>query len=131
MIEDPLDGRTIGSPDGSFVLAEWTDEGETSRERPIAPLHLHRSEDEARYVLEGRLGFRIGDEVVEVGPGGAVVAPAGAAHTYWNAEASRARYLLVMGPQTARLVEAVHAMTPFDPSRLPALFEQHDSELLA
>ena len=40
------------------LVAEWVDEGETSRDRPIAPLHLHRSEDEAWFVLEGRLGFR-------------------------------------------------------------------------
>ena len=53
MIEDPLAGLTIGRADGSFLIAEWADEGETSRERPIAPLHLHRSEDEAWYVLEG------------------------------------------------------------------------------
>ena len=37
------------------VVAEWADAGETSRDRPIAPLHLHRSEDEAWYVLEGTL----------------------------------------------------------------------------
>jgi hypothetical protein len=37
-------------------VEEWRDQGETSRERPIAPLHLHRSEDEAWYVLEGALG---------------------------------------------------------------------------
>jgi mannose-6-phosphate isomerase-like protein (cupin superfamily) len=129
MIEEPLAGHTIGS--GTFVLAEWADEGETSRERPIAPLHLHRSEDEAWYVLEGRLGFRVGDEEVEVGPGGAVVVPAGAAHSYWNAGSARARYLLVMGPQTAALVGAIHAMDPFEPSCLPELFRAHDSELLA
>jgi mannose-6-phosphate isomerase-like protein (cupin superfamily) len=130
VIEERLEGRTIGSADGSFVIAEWADEGETSRERPIAPLHLHRSEDEAWYVLEGRLGFRVGDHEVEAGVGGAVVVPAGAAHTYWNAHRARTRYLLVMGPLTARLIEAIHAMDPFDPAQLPALFEDHDSELL-
>jgi hypothetical protein len=35
-----------------------------------------------------------------------------------------------MGPLTARLIEAIHAMDPFDPARLPALFDEHDSELL-
>ena len=131
MIEKPLTGRTIGSPDGSFVVAEWVDEGETSRERTIAPLHLHRSEDELWYVLEGRLGLLVGDEETEVGAGGAVLAPAGSSHTYWNAHDRLTRYLLVMGPMTFRLIEAIHAMDPFDPSQLPALFEQHDSELLA
>jgi mannose-6-phosphate isomerase-like protein (cupin superfamily) len=112
------------------VVAEWADRGETSRDRPIAPLHLHRSEDEAWFVLEGRLGFRRGDEEVEAGPGESVIVKAGQPHSYWNAGIGLARYVIVMGPQTAALVEAIHAMSPFDPARLPALFEQHDSELL-
>ncbi|HZQ63906.1 MAG TPA: cupin domain-containing protein [Gaiellaceae bacterium] len=131
MIAERLAGRTIGGVDGTFVVAEWADRGDTSRERPIAPLHLHRSEDEAWYILEGRLGFRAGDDELEAGPGGAVLVPAGLSHTYWNAGGGPARYLLVMGPQTARLIEAIHAMDPFDPARLPDLFREHDSELLA
>jgi mannose-6-phosphate isomerase-like protein (cupin superfamily) len=131
MIEEQLAGRTIGLANGTFVVAEWSDGGETSRERPVAPLHLHRSEDEAWYVLEGRLAFRVGEEEVEAGAGGAVVVPRGVAHTYWNAGTGRARYLLVMGPLTARLIEAIHALDPFDPAQLPELFRRHDSELLA
>ena len=109
------------------VVAEWADAGETSRDRPIAPLHLHRSEDEAWYVLEGRLGFRVGDEEIEAEEGSAVVVKAGTPHSYWNAEAQPARYVIVMGPRTAALVEAIHA-GGFDD--IGALFEAHDSELL-
>jgi mannose-6-phosphate isomerase-like protein (cupin superfamily) len=131
MIEERLAGRTLGSLGGTFVVAEWADEGETSRDRPVAPLHLHKGEDEGWYVLEGRLGFRLGEREVEADVGGAVLAPAGVAHSYWNAGSGRTRYLIVMGPITARLVEAIHAMDPFDPGRLPELFREHDSELLA
>jgi mannose-6-phosphate isomerase-like protein (cupin superfamily) len=130
VIVEPLSGRTIGTAQGSFVLAEWADEGETSRERPIAPLHLHHGEDEAWYVLEGRLGFRVGDEELEAGAGAAVLVPAGAPHAYWNAAGERAKYLLVMGPRTFELVEAIHSLDPFDPARLPELFRRYDSELL-
>ena len=112
------------------LVAEWVDEGETSRDRPIAPPHLHRSEDEACYVLEGRLGFRVGDEQVEADVGRSVIVKAGTPHSYWNAHAGRTRYVIVMGPLTARLIESIHAMNPFDPAQLPALFEEHQSELL-
>ena len=64
------------------LVAEWVDEGETSRDRPIAPLHLHRSEDEAWYVLEGRLGFRMGDEEIVAEAGNAVIVPAGMPHRF-------------------------------------------------
>jgi mannose-6-phosphate isomerase-like protein (cupin superfamily) len=111
-------------------VEEWRDQGETSRERPIAPLHLHRSEDEAWYVLEGALGLRAGEEEIRADTGRAVIVSAGTPHSYWNATPGLTRYVIVMGPRTAALVAAIHAMDPFDPARLPALFEEHDSELL-
>ena len=111
-------------------VEEWGDTGETSRDRPIAPLHLHRSEDEAWYVLEGALGFRSGEEEIHADKGRAVIVRARTPHSYWNATAGLTRYVIVMGPLTAALVAAIHALDPFDPARLPALFEEHDSELL-
>ncbi len=118
----------LGSPDGSFVVEECVDQGETSAERPVAPLHLHRNEDEAWYVLEGALAFRVGDESVEVGAGSGIVVPRATPHTFWNATGGRTRYLIVMAPETARLVEAIHSGTATD---VRALFEDHDSQLLA
>jgi mannose-6-phosphate isomerase-like protein (cupin superfamily) len=119
------------NPDAMIGLVEeWADEGETSRDRPIAPLHLHRSEDEAWYVLEGALGFRVEDEEIEAVAGRAVIVPAGTPHSYWNATDGRARYVIVLGPKTAALIAAIHALAPSERARLPALFEEHDSELL-
>ena len=109
------------------VVAEWADAGETSRDRPIAPLHLHRSEDEAWYVLEGRLGFRVGDEEIEAEEGSAVVVKAGTPHSYWNAISEPTRYLLVMTPRIHALIEALHSGERTDWARI---FEEHDSELL-
>ena len=34
-----------------------------------APVHRHTREDEYSYVLEGRMGALLGDDVVEAGPG--------------------------------------------------------------
>lgn len=111
----------------SFVIAEWTDPGSTSRERPIAGLHLHRSDDEAWYVLSGRLGFRVGDEEREVGAGESILVPRGTAHTYWNAISEPTRYLLVMTPRIHQLIEALHSGERDDYARI---FAEHDSELL-
>jgi len=117
----------LGSPDGTFVVVQWTAGDDTSRDRPIAALHLHRDEDEAWYVLEGRLGFRIGDDEVEARAGDGVFVPRGTPHTYWNAASSATRYLLVMGPRTAELVEELHKPGASD---FAALFERYRSELL-
>ena len=123
----PLRGTTIGGDD--FVLAEWADDGEsTSAERPIAPLHVHDRDDEAWVVLEGTLGFRLGDELVEAPAGSAVLVPAGTPHSFWNATSAPARYVLVMTPRIAALVAALHE--PGARDDLDALFHRFDSRLL-
>jgi mannose-6-phosphate isomerase-like protein (cupin superfamily) len=111
----------------SFVIADWTDPGVTSAERPIAGLHVHRSDDEAWYVLSGRLGFQVGDERVEVGPGGSILVERGTPHSYWNAVAEPTHYLLVMSPRIHQLIEALHSGERSD---WAAIFEEHDSVLL-
>jgi len=40
-----------------------------------APLHLHTREDEYSFVLQGRMGALLGDDVVEAGPGDLVFKP--------------------------------------------------------
>jgi mannose-6-phosphate isomerase-like protein (cupin superfamily) len=111
----------------SFVIADWTDAG-SHPGRPIAGLHVHRSDDEAWVVLEGRLGFRVGEEELEVPAGGSVLVPRGTAHSYWNPAREPARYLLVMTPRIHHLIEVLHAGERDD---FEAVFEEHDSELLA
>src|SRR5690606_28730937 len=50
-----------------------------------APLHRHHREDEYSYVLTGRMGALLGDEVLTAGPGTWVFKPRGQWHTFWNA----------------------------------------------
>jgi mannose-6-phosphate isomerase-like protein (cupin superfamily) len=111
-----------------FVVAEWVDEGESSAERPIAPLHVHHGDDEAWYVLEGALGFRSGEERLQAHTGAGVLVPRGTAHTFWNSAGARTRYLIVMTPRIAALIEALHE--PGASDDLHALFRRFDSELL-
>ena len=111
----------------SFVVVEWADPG-THPGRPIAPLHVHHADDEAWYVLEGRLGFSLGDRRVEIAAGESVLAPRGTPHAYWNAHAAPTRYLLVMTPRIRRLIEALHAGDGRD---YATIFREHASELLA
>jgi mannose-6-phosphate isomerase-like protein (cupin superfamily) len=120
-------GRQLGGPESDFVIVEWTDSGESEYEW-IAPLHVHHADDEAWYVLEGMLRFRIDDEIREVGAHSAVMAPKGTPHAYGNARRGEpARYLLVMTPKIAALIQALHAPGADDYAEI---FRSHDSELL-
>jgi mannose-6-phosphate isomerase-like protein (cupin superfamily) len=120
---EPLAGRVLGGTD--FVVVEWTDSG--GDPRPLAPLHVHHRDDEAWYVLEGKLGFRLGDEQVEASAGSAVLVPRGRPHTFWNPAPETARYLLIMTPTIYRLIEAVHEPGERD---MAELFRSYDSELV-
>lgn len=131
MIASPLAGNVLGSDGRQFVIAEWRDGGGVpGQRRLIAPTHLHRSDDEAWYVLEGSLMFRVGNDDIEAHAGSAVLAPAGAVHTYWNPSADAARYLIIMTPNIHHLIQAIHAMPVRTRDALAAVFEEHDSTLL-
>jgi mannose-6-phosphate isomerase-like protein (cupin superfamily) len=131
----PLAGNTIGSTSSDFVIAEWKDDGRPANSPPlpfglIAPPHVHHRDDEAWYVLEGKLCVRAGDEVIEASAGSAVLVPRGTPHTYWNPAPQRARYLLVMTANIYRLIQDLHAMSDRSPARLRQVFERHESSLV-
>ncbi|HEU5244298.1 MAG TPA: cupin domain-containing protein, partial [Gaiellaceae bacterium] len=63
-----------------------------------SPLHRHTSEDEYSYVLEGRLGAQLGDDILEAGPGELVRKPRGQEHAFWNAGDEPLRFLEIISP---------------------------------
>ena len=131
LIAPPLAGNVLGSAANDFVIAEWKDAGAPpGPPRWIAPLHLHRNDDEAWYVLEGALCVRRGNEVVEAQAGSGVFVPRGTPHTYWNPGTGLTRYLLIMTSNIYSLIQDIHAMSERSPDALSAVFEKHDSELV-
>jgi mannose-6-phosphate isomerase-like protein (cupin superfamily) len=73
-------------------------------EHPIAPRtlagprHVHEHEDEYSYVLDGEVGFEIGDDVFTASAGQLVAKPRGIWHAFWNAADEPARVLEVIAP---------------------------------
>jgi mannose-6-phosphate isomerase-like protein (cupin superfamily) len=63
-----------------------------------APLHRHSREDEYSFVLEGRVGALLGEEVVYGEPGDLIFKPRGQWHTFWNAGDTPARILEIISP---------------------------------
>ena len=60
--------------------------------------HNHSREDEFTVVLAGTVGARVGDRVVDAGPGASMVKPRGIPHAMWNAGPEPARVLEVLSP---------------------------------
>ena len=85
----------------------WTEEtggGFSLVEHPMpprhlaAPLHKHSREDEYSYVVEGRMGAILGDDVVYAEVGDLVFKPRDQWHTFWNAGDEPCRILEIIAP---------------------------------
>ena len=63
-----------------------------------APLHLHTREDEYSFVLEGRMGALLGDDVIYAEAGELAFKPREQWHTFWNPDASPCRILEIISP---------------------------------
>jgi mannose-6-phosphate isomerase-like protein (cupin superfamily) len=118
-VTGPRDGTTgfLGSIGVRFMINGSESGGGFSLvEHPMsahalgAPLHRHSREDEYSYVVDGRVGALLGDEVVVGKPGDLIFKPRDQWHTFWNA-----------GDRPARLLEIIS----------PAGFEQYFAELVA
>ena len=133
-----IDGEETG---GQFSLVEHPLEP-----RALAgPMHRHTNEDEYSYVLEGRMGAQLGDDVVVAHPGDLVFKPRGQWHTFWNPDDEPARVLelisppgferyfrelgqlLAAGPPDPEERAAISAryQLEVDPTSVPALVEKH------
>jgi mannose-6-phosphate isomerase-like protein (cupin superfamily) len=140
-IVGPADGRTVRA--ASVVVRHLIDAEETGRgfsvvEHPIdphvlaAPLHRHSREDEYSYVLEGRMGALLGDDVVYAQAGDLVHKPRDQWHTFWNAGDEPCRILEIIAPGGferffEELAGALAAGSP-DPERMAALDARYGVE---
>jgi mannose-6-phosphate isomerase-like protein (cupin superfamily) len=86
-----VDAATVG---GGFSLVEHP----LAPRSLGAPMHVHQHEDEYSYVIEGRVGVQVGDEVHVAERGDLVVKPRGIAHAFWNPADQPARLLEIISP---------------------------------
>jgi mannose-6-phosphate isomerase-like protein (cupin superfamily) len=138
----PQDGKLgfLGSIGVRFMVdGDETDQGFSLVEHPMspralaAPLHKHNREDEYSYVLEGRMGALLGDEVLEAGPGDLVHKPRNQWHTFWNAGDEPCRILEIIAPAGfEKFFEELDAMggaLQAEPEELGKLNARYDLEM--
>jgi mannose-6-phosphate isomerase-like protein (cupin superfamily) len=122
-----IDGDESG---GGFSLVEHP----MPPRRLAAPLHRHGREDEYSFVLEGRVGALLGDDVVYGEPGDLIFKPRNQWHTFWNAGDEPARLLEIISPAGferffAELAEHTTGGSPPDPDQLAGLAERYGLEV--
>jgi mannose-6-phosphate isomerase-like protein (cupin superfamily) len=94
---DRITERPMINADGTLLVGEWTLEAPADGAEPtaISQPHFHPDDDEAWYVVEGRLSVKLGDESMIVSAGGAAIATAGTTHTLANPGPRPCRYLII------------------------------------
>jgi mannose-6-phosphate isomerase-like protein (cupin superfamily) len=132
VLGSPLEAGKLAPAGSKIVLAEWEAQAAAVGEPPLhqAPLHVHHDDDEAWYVLAGRLRVRIGDDEHDVPAGAAVIGPSGRPHTFWNPDPVPARYLIVMSAQTSAMLDALHGGGELSTDEMRELFTRYGCELL-
>ena len=87
---------------GSFALVD-----ERANRGESVPLHRHRDDDEAFYVLEGEISLFVGDDPPTRAAAGAFAfVPGGVAHGF-RIESEHARYLLLTTPRHGEFYRAI------------------------
>src|SRR5919198_498156 len=138
----PADGRLVDIGSAGVRFMAWSEEtggGFSLVEHPIpphglvAPLHKHSREDEYSYVLEGRMGALLGDDVVHAEVGDLVFKPRNQWHTFWNAGDGPCRILEIISPGGFEhcFDQMAAAMTSpdFDPQQMAELAGQYGLEI--
>ena len=107
--------RKVGAEDGPIAelggcaarFLVWGEEsggGFSMVEHPVpprslcAPLHRHQAVDEYSFVLEGRMGAQLGDDLIQVEAGELAFKPRDQWHTFWNAGDEPCRILELISP---------------------------------
>lgn len=103
------------------------------------PLHVHRREDEAFYVIEGEIRFSQGEEQFVCGPGSWVWGPRNVPHTF-KVESEGARALILVTPggfermfEVGGVPVSKSAEPPtqeYDPEETVAISEQFGFEVI-
>jgi quercetin dioxygenase-like cupin family protein len=83
-----------GEADNRFSLVEHP----MSARALAAPMHRHTREDEYSYILHGKVGAMLGDDVVMGKAGDLIFKPRNQWHTFWNAGDEPARILEIIAP---------------------------------
>jgi quercetin dioxygenase-like cupin family protein len=117
--------RILGGADstgGAFSVVETVEAPGSA-----APLHVHRGEAEAFYVVEGAIELTCGELTLTARAGDFVHTPAGVPHKYSVVGDSAARVLLLFSRPG---FEQFFAEAGAEPERMPEVLAKYDLEVL-
>ncbi|MGL5115181.1 MAG: cupin domain-containing protein [Beijerinckiaceae bacterium] len=98
----------------------------------FVPPHIHPTQDEFIYMLEGRFDLILDGREVKAGPGDLIRMPMGVPHGIFNKSGETVKCLFWVSP-TRRLYDlfwAIHSMKEQTPAEVVALSARHEVDFL-
>jgi len=92
-------------------------------------IHRHRLYEEAFYVLEGEVTFRLGERQVLAARGSYIFVPPGGVHGFKNTSSAEARLLAIVAPGEGLVM--LEELGRARPDEIPQVVARHDSEFIA
>lgn len=98
---------------------------------PTPTAHFHAKVDEAVYVVEGVMAYRIGERRLELGAGERAFCPRGSVHHFSNAGRERMRVIMALSPATIgpaffrEVADLVNAGGPPDQAKMLAVMARY------
>jgi quercetin dioxygenase-like cupin family protein len=89
------------------------------------PYHVHRSFEEAFYVLEGEIEYRVGEDRIRATPGTFVFVPMGAPHDFRNVHSGSSRHMAIASDP--RVPEMIEELGRRGPEHYAEIFTRYDS----
>lgn len=65
---------------------------------PGPPIHIHRTGDEAAYVVDGELEFQLDHKVIKASAGSVIFVPKGTTHNVTNLGPGKAEIIIILSP---------------------------------
>lgn len=125
----PIDMKVVGGQTGGGLLVlEQIDDGKGG-----PPRHVHLSQDEWFYVLQGHYRIEVGEDRYELGAGDSVLAPRGIAHVWAHVGDGIGRMLVEFHPAGAMeafFVRATRLGGVASGPEMSRLFADHGMQLV-
>jgi len=125
----PIDLKVVGGQtDGGLLVLEQIDDRKGG-----PPRHVHLSQDEWFYVIQGTYVVEVGDARFEVGPGDSVLAPRGVPHVWAHVGEGTGRMLVEFHPagqMEAFFVQATQLSGVSQGPEMAKLFSDHGMQLV-
>ncbi|MBC8138933.1 MAG: cupin domain-containing protein [Fibrella sp.] len=100
------------------------------------PPHIHRREDEAFYILEGRFQFLVGERAFEAGPDDTILGPRDVAHGWQCISPEGGRLLIFFAPGANMeafgfaFAQRISSREAVEPAMMAALAAEYGIEML-